>query len=70
MGYKLDKFCNIDYCSWNPADWILQELKMKVEGGEGSSRASRIFSRASSFVGDIINGKSNTAKDVLVKKFI
>ncbi|KAJ3701095.1 hypothetical protein LUZ61_004800 [Rhynchospora tenuis] len=45
-------------------DFDYQELKMKVEGGEGSSKASRIFNRASSFVGEFISGKSNTVKVV------
>ncbi|KAJ3701094.1 hypothetical protein LUZ61_004799 [Rhynchospora tenuis] len=45
-------------------DFHYQELKMKVEGGEGSSKASRIFNRASSFVGEFISGKSNTVKVV------
>jgi NB-ARC domain/Leucine rich repeat len=38
-------------------------MKMKLECGEGSSRASRIFNRASSFMGEIVTGKSSAVKD-------
>lgn len=41
-------------------------MKRKIEGGEGSSRTSQFISRVSrapSFVGEIISGKSSTVKD-------
>ncbi|XP_078174706.1 putative disease resistance protein RGA3 [Carex rostrata] len=45
-------------------DFDYQELKMKVESGEGSNRARSIFSRASSFMGEVLSGKPSTVKDV------
>jgi hypothetical protein len=38
-------------------------MKIKLECGEGNSRAGQIINRASSFVGEIIRGKSSTVKD-------